>query len=200
MYLFKSIIATVFIFTPTLLAKDFALNSTLSARSPQSAATSSPFGATNGGKPMIDYINRIRRKQGLNPAVWSVKLAENAYKTGEATGGKSMRHKIHPGTNGGQVLAMGFGEQDVCGKQLKGYTSFELYYTSWLCEVSSDKALEGKCPEILKISRVDPRGQTGHYKLLSGKGVRSIGCAFFRNPSAKQCGFPTGIWGCDLGA
>jgi len=177
MHIFTPILTAILGLTATVIANDVTLNSTLSIRSPQVNSAASTVPSTNGGKPMIDYINHIRRRQGLNPATWSTKLAQNAYMTGEATGGKSMRHKIHPGTTGGQVLAMGFGETDVCTKNLKGYTSFELYYTSWLCEVSSDKGLEGKCPEILRLSRVDPRGQTGHYRLLSGKGVRSIGCA-----------------------
>lgn len=43
------------------------------------------------------------------------------------------------------------------------------------------------------------RGQRGHYDLLSGKGARKIGCAFFRGSGAKKCGSYTGIWACDLG-
>ena len=152
---------------------------------------------TSGGKPIIDSINQFRTEKGLPRLGWSPQMAKNAAVTGQATGGRSMVHKMGPGTNG-QVLIMGFDDAEGCTRNLGGYTPFELFYYSWLCEMPNDGALKGRCPDVLRRSRIDNRNQLSHYEILTAKRYKTIGCAFTSNSNAQKCGAFSGIWACDL--
>jgi len=152
----------------------------------------------SGGKAMIASINSYRQRAGLGTQVWDEGLAANAAKTGAATGGQSMEHQMNPGTYG-QVLVMGVDDRDQCGKNFGGYTPFELFYYSWLCEMPGDPALGGVCDDVLGKSSIATMGQTGHWQILHGAQYNKIGCAFTRNEGANSCGSFTGVWACDLG-
>jgi uncharacterized protein YkwD len=153
----------------------------------------------SGGKPMIASINDYRSKASLPPLLWDEQLASNAAKTGQATGGRTMEHQLNPGTNG-QVLVYGVDDADICSRgNTGGLTPFELFYLSWLCESPGDPGLEGKCPQVLGVSRIDSQGQTGHWQLLSDASFNKIGCAFTRDASKEACADFSGIWACDLG-
>lgn len=152
----------------------------------------------SGGKPMISSINGYRTLAGLPLQNWDGQLAANAHKTGQASGGMFLAHQMNRGT-AGQVLTMGVDDEGACGRSMGGYTPFEIVYYSWLCEVPNDPALQGRCPEILRISRIMSMGQTGHHTILAGKGYKRIGCAFAKNQGARGCGFATGVWACDVG-
>jgi len=147
---------------------------------------------------MISAINAYRTAAGLPAMTWSDTLARNAARTGEATGGREMRHMMNKGSYG-QVLVMGFDDVDTCKRDMEGYSPFELYYLSWLCEVPGDVGLGGKCAEILKISRINVIGQRGHHDILANTAYSKIGCAFTRNEASRKCGQFTGVWACDVG-
>lgn len=147
---------------------------------------------------MIDSINEFRKRASLPAQIWDTALVTNAAKTGQATGGKAMVHQMNRGTRG-QVLVMGVDDDGKCTRNFADWTPFELYYYSWLCEVPGDPALNGECNKILRTSRIMSAGQTGHYKILSSKGYKKIGCAFTKNSNASKCAAWTGIWACDLG-
>jgi Cysteine-rich secretory protein family len=156
------------------------------------------YPASSGGKPMIDSINEYRKRAGLPAQIWDNTLVSNAAKTGQATGGKAMVHQMNRGTRG-QVLAMGVDDGGRCTRDFASLTPFEVYFYSWLCEVPEHPALLGECNRILRTSRIMSAGQTGHYRILSSKGYKKIGCAFTKNSKATKCATWTGIWACDLG-
>jgi cysteine-rich secretory family protein len=145
---------------------------------------------------MIASINDYRSRAGLPPLVWDGRLATNALRTGQATGGASLAHMMLEGTMA-QVLVQG--ENDAsCGKDFGGYSPFELSYLSWLCESPGDPGLAGRCGDVLSRSGIASGGQTAHHEILSDPKYRSIGCAFSQNPSAGSCSGFNGVWACDL--
>jgi uncharacterized protein YkwD len=155
--------------------------------------------ALSGGRPIIRSINDYRSRANLPPLVWDEQLVSNAARTGQATNGKAMVHQMNPGTNG-QVLVYGFDDRDACGSNdVAPYTPFELFYMSWLCEVPGDQALGGQCDTVLRKSRIDSQGQTGHWQILSDPQYRKVGCAFTRDQDTTKCDAFTGIWACDVG-
>jgi uncharacterized protein YkwD len=152
----------------------------------------------SGGKPIIQSINEYRARASLPPMVWDERLVANAAKTGQATNGAQLEHQMNHGTFG-QVLVYGIDDAGRCGRDMGGYTPFELFYNSWLCENPADPGIAGQCPAVLAMSRIDNMGQIGHWQILSSREYKKIGCSFTRNPNAPSCTGFDGIWACDLG-
>jgi hypothetical protein len=146
---------------------------------------------------MIKSINEYRTLAGLPKQKWDTRLAANAAKTGQASGGKNLIHQRNPGTST-QVLTFGYSDEDKCEKKTPALTPFEVYYLGWLCEVASDKGLQGKCPQIIKMAGINVAGQRGHHDTRADKVQLKIGCAFTRKANAKKCEQFPGIWACDL--
>jgi hypothetical protein len=146
---------------------------------------------------VIDTINNYRVNANLPLMTWNDQLAANAFKTGNDVSGRALVHQLNPGSYG-QVLVFGFDDNDVCDKNLMGWTPFEVFFLSWMCERPLDPALNGVCDMVFEVGRIDTAGQTGHHDLLASTDYTQIGCAFARDPLAPACAQFPGVWACDV--
>lgn len=164
---------------------------------PQPATGNDPS-PLSGGVSLLTTMNKWRAKYGVPPLAWNTQLEKNALKTGTDGGGVNQVHQLNPGTYG-QVIGPG---QKVAVGDLGGVSPFELSIVGWLCEVSSDSQLksDGKdyCALVSKNLHLYYT-ETGHHDILTSRDYHECGCAFAKNPNAKDTEIWQGLWVCDFG-
>lgn len=158
------------------------------------AVPSTPAAASNGGEPksngksILDSANKFRAMMGLPAFTYSSKLEANAAKTNKDNGAIHMKHELNDGSNAQCITQV---------NNLSGdgtYTSFELSYLGWLCEIA-DGRLGNACAAMHEATHMRIT-ETGHAEILRNAGYKKMGCNYLTTVS-KQDGFE-GMWTCDF--
>jgi hypothetical protein len=103
-------------------------------------------------------------------------------------------HELNTGSMA-QVLSPGISDANICTRNISPYAPFELVLLGWLCEVASDRAIPGNCPDASKKSHIvsPPNKETGHHDILASRAYGKVGCAWTGKPGAGQCDAFTGF-------
>ncbi|KAF1981316.1 hypothetical protein K402DRAFT_467657 [Aulographum hederae CBS 113979] len=151
------------------------------------------------GVSVLDTMNKWRDIYGLPHFTWSSHLATNAM----FTTWNLQPHRDHPDfkhdlhDSWGQVAAPAANNLKECNRDAHGYTTFEAYFLSFLCESPNDRQLNGMCPTVQSITS-NFGSDTGHHDLLLYEEITQIGCYFGQWEDGSACDHWTGWLVCDL--
>ena len=101
-----------------------------------SAPGTSDGSPLSGGVSLLTTINKYRTRYNVNTLAWSAQLQANAQKTGDDDGGVNQVHELNPGSYA-QVISPGATSYPA-SDDLQRDTPFELTFSAWLCEVSTE--------------------------------------------------------------
>ncbi|KAL8920507.1 MAG: hypothetical protein Q9208_006257 [Pyrenodesmia sp. 3 TL-2023] len=97
--------------------------------------TPQPPPSDSGDNSMLAVINKWRSAYNLNALSWSQAMVDGAAETGQLNNGNGDGFQHH-GRGNAEVMTPG--NDNDGGKDLKGFTPFEIgYVAGWLCEVPS---------------------------------------------------------------
>ena len=156
----------------------------------------------SGGVPIINDINEYRQRAKLPLLAWDWHLVNNSYITAENNvwyHWEKFVHDLQPPSYA-QVMTAGINDAGECGRNMKGWTPFQLSLLCWLCENPSDAAIRANCQQARAVSGCDPSlSDTEHWQILHSAAYHQIGCAYAHHdvPNSDCSGF-NGAWVCDF--
>ncbi|KAL8673435.1 MAG: hypothetical protein Q9168_002139 [Polycauliona sp. 1 TL-2023] len=115
-----------------------------------SATPTNGDSASTDDNAMLAVINKWRTAYNVGTLSWSAAMAVSAASTGQ----KNMGYFdgaafVHHGDGYGEVMTPG--SDTAGGKDLQGFSPFEIAYVNWLCEVDA-APVASACDVVLKIS------------------------------------------------
>jgi hypothetical protein len=168
-----------------------------------------PNPSATTAQDVIRSVNQFRLAKGLPGLAWSNDLYVDAYVAayldveGSPNGAKMTHYFLgsSQARSQAQVIAPGIDNQNICHRNMGGYTPFEFALSGWLCEVPSDLAIGHDCNAVGKLNHLIVGGpDKGHWEIFSNPVYKYIGCAY--SPFTQghgQCDTFTGFWFCNFG-